>query len=254
MRRVTLSGHVVELFDAIDGLPMRRFHKYNKMVLVDAGIGSDLSALDAHLEKAAMFIKNKTPELAQTELDNLRQCVYFIHTGVSPRSLAFAVLVKSIDGKAYDDLSDKSLQEVCDMLSEVSVSETAALFEAVKKKIDDELRAYFPQMFDDAQSKEYYDDLRRHTLAVLDTIINGESDERKAVIERLSLALLRYSKPQSFSGKDNAEIAYDKQFEKMCLTLSRELNCNAKNFTVMEYYTAFEYLKEKTKKAKKNGR
>lgn len=109
-------------------------------------------------------------------------------------------------------------------------------------------------MFDDAQSKEYYDDLRRHTLAVLDTIINGESEERKAVIERLSLALLQYSKPQSFSGKDNAEIAYDKQFEKMCLTLSRELNCNAKKFTVMEYYTAFEYLKDKTKKAKKNGR
>ena len=133
MRKVTLSGHVVEIYDAIDELPMRRFHRYNKMVLVDAGIGSDLSALDAHLEKAAMFIKDKTPELAQKELENLRQCVYFIHTGLSPRSLAFAVLVKSIDGKPCDDMSDKALQEVSERLSGVSVRETAALFEAVKK-------------------------------------------------------------------------------------------------------------------------
>ena len=68
------------------------------------------------------------------------------------------------------------------------------------------------------------------------------------------MSLLHYAKPQSFTGKDNAEIAYDKQYEKMCLTLSRELNCNAKDMTVMEYYTAFEYLKEKSKKTKQNGR
>lgn len=254
MRKVSLSGHVVEIYDAIDELPMRRFHRYNKMVLVDAGIGSDLSALDAHLEKAAMFIKDKTPELAQKELENLRKCVYFIHTGLSPRSLAFAVLVKSIDGKPCDDMSDKALQEVSERLSGVSVRETAALFEAVKKKIDDELRVYFPGMFDDARDKEYYDELRRHTLAVLNTIINGETEERNALVERLSMSLLHYAKPQSFTGKDNAEIAYDKQYEKMCLTLSRELNCNAKDMTVMEYYTAFEYLKEKSKKTKQNGR
>ena len=42
MRKVTLSGHVVEIYDAIDELPMRRFHRYNKMVLVDAGIGSEI--------------------------------------------------------------------------------------------------------------------------------------------------------------------------------------------------------------------
>ena len=52
MKTVKIGEYTVEIYDAIDELPMLRFHKYNKMLLVDAGIGSDLQDFDTHIEKA----------------------------------------------------------------------------------------------------------------------------------------------------------------------------------------------------------
>ncbi|MCM1077875.1 MAG: hypothetical protein NC344_06895 [Bacteroidales bacterium] len=79
---------------------------------------------------------------------------------------------------------------------------------------------------------------------MLDTIINGESDRRRKEIDMLSMELIMYSKPDVFTGSDSAEIRYDKQFEKMCLTLSQHLNIDPKMFTVLEFYNAYEHLVE----------
>lgn len=248
MRTIQLGKHSVEIYDAIDELPMTRFHKYNKMLLVDSGIGSDLADFDRHIERAMIYCRSKNPELASTELDNLRQNVYFIQMGISPRHLAFAVLIKSIDGKSCDDLSDEGLQKIVDTFADVAIKDITATIEAVKKKIDEELQMYFPRLFDDASSKEYFDELRRRTLLVLDSVVNGESNDKIAEIDRITTELLTYNKPQVFTGADNMEIAYDKQFESMCLTLSQHLNVNPKKYTVLEYYNAYEYIKEIIKK------
>lgn len=50
MKNVQIKGMNVELYDSIEDLPIMRFHKYNKMLLVDAGVGSDLSDLDRHID------------------------------------------------------------------------------------------------------------------------------------------------------------------------------------------------------------
>lgn len=63
-----------------------------------------------------------------------------------------------------------------------------------------------------------------------------------------------YNKPQIFSGSDNLEISFDKQFEKMCLMLSQHLNVNPKNYTVLEYYNAYEYIKDMMKQKAKNAK
>jgi hypothetical protein len=103
---------------------------------------------------------------------------------------------------------------------------------------------YFPKSFDDASVKEYYDRLKKHTLLMLDSIINGDDSDKSEEIEKITTLLITYSKPQSFNGSDSVEIAYDKQFENMCLLISQHLHVNAKNFTVLEYYNAFEYIKQ----------
>ena len=252
MKTVKIGERTVEIYDAIDELPMLRFHKYNKMLLVDAGIGSDLQDFDTHIEKAIRYARSKTPELAAIELDNMRQNVYFIQTGISPKHLAFAVLVKSIDGEPYNDLSDDGLQKVVDMFGDVPVKELTAQMEAVKKKIDEELRLYFPRIFDDAALKEYFDQLKERTVILLRTIIAGEATETDAKrIDEITAELITYFNPQSFSGADSVEIRYDKQFENMCLILSQNLHVDPKRFTVLEYYNAFEYIKEQAKKANK---
>ena len=254
MRTTQIGKYKVEIYDAIEDLPMQRFHKYNKMLLVDAGIGSDLADFDRHIEKAMLYAKGKTPELAAVELENMRQNVYFIQSGISPRCLAFAVLVKSIDGKEQNDLSDDALQNIVNMFSDVPIKEITANIEAVKKKIDDELQMYFPRLFEDSTIKEYFDELRRRTLLVLDSIVNGETPEKTEQIEKITMELLTYNKPKVFTGADSMEISHDKQFERMCLLLSQHLNVNPKQYTVLEFYNAFEYMQEMLKEQAKKGK
>lgn len=252
MKTVLINNKKVELYDSIEDLPIIRFHKYNKMLLVDAGIGSDLADFDRHIEKAIRYAAGTKPDLAIAELQNLRQNVYFVQSEMSPRYLAFAVLVKSIDGTPCDDLSDDGLQKTISLFSDVPHSEITSQLETVKKKIDDELRLYFPRLFDDAQVKEYYDKLKQRTIAVLRTIIDGRATEEDAKeIDNITGELITYFNPQEYSGSDGVEIRQDRQFENMCLLLSQNLHVEPKKFTVLEYYNAFEFIKEQAKKANK---
>lgn len=252
MKECIINKHNVVLYDSIDELPMLRFHKYNKMLLVDAGVGSDLADFDKHIEKAIRYAHSKTPQLAAVELENMRQNIYFIQSEVSPRYLSFAVLVKSIGGNPCNDLSYDGLQKIVDLFADVPNAELTAHLEAVKKKIDEELRLYFPRIFDDAALKEYFDQLKERTVILLRTIIAGEATETDAKrIDEITVELITYFNPQSFSGADSVEIRYDKQFENMCLILSQNLHVDPKRFTVLEYYNAFEYVKEQARKAQK---
>lgn len=252
MKNVQIKGMNVDLYDSIEDLPIMRFHKYNKMLLVDAGVGSDLSDFDRHIEKVIRYLNSPTPNMATVELENMRQNIYFIQSEVSPRHLAFAVLVKSINGKPRNDLSDDGLQQTMSLFKDVANSEIIAHLEAVKKKIDDELRLYFPRLFDDATLKEYYDKLKQRTIVVLRTIIDGLATEADAKeIDDITAELITYFNPQMFTGSESVEIRHDRQFENMCLILSQNLHVDPKKFTVLEYYNAFEYIKEQAKKANK---
>ena len=250
MRTTQLAGHKVELYDGIDELPIIRFHAFNKAMLIDSGIGSTLTEWDNHIEKAIRFLRTEKPDLAEKELNNLRQNVYFIQSEISPKYLAFAALVSKIDGKAYNDMSPDGLAKVVSLLSDVPNGELTAQLEAVKKKIDEELELYYPKVFEDSTVKEYYDQLKQRAVLMLDDIIDGK-DVRRDEIEDLTAKLITYTKPQSFEGTDSLEIAYDKQFENMCLILSQNLNVRPKEFTTLEYYNAFEYIKDMNKKQQK---
>ena len=86
---------------------------------------------------------------------------------------------------------------------------------------------------------------------MLDAIIKGDESDKREEIDHITTLLLTYTKPKSFSGSDSVEIQYDKQFENMCLILSQNLHVDPKRFTVLEYYNAFEYVKEQARKAQK---
>lgn len=251
MRTETICGRKVEIYDSIEELPMARFHRYNKYLLVDAGVGSDIASFDSHLEKAIAYVRSSKADLAEAELDNLRQCVYMVQTQVSPRYLSFAALVKSIDGQPCDDISDDGLQRVVERLNNAPIGRLTAILEAVKKKIDRELQTYFPRLFDSATTKECLDLMRRRALLQLDEIIEGENEKRTAQIERLTDELLMYHKPQQFAGADSVEVAHDKHFERMNLLLSQNLNVDPKRYTVLEYYNAFELLHDQMKEQEK---
>jgi hypothetical protein len=254
MKEVELKGHKVTLYTSIEELPMARFHKYNKCLLIDAGIGSDMSSVDGHIERVVRYVRADKREDAGKELENLRQNIYMILQGMSPSHLSFACLVASIDGKDCTDMSDEGLQRIVDLLGDVPVSDVTAESDAVKKKIDDELTVYFPSIFDDSRSKEYYDKMKERAIAMLDEIIKGRTEEREARIERLTDELVTFMKPRTFTGMGSVEIEYDRQFEDMCLLISQNLHTDPKRMTVLEYYNAYQYIERQAKEQKRQNK
>lgn len=252
MVKVKIGKHTVEMYNTIEELPIVRFHKYQKLLLVDAGVGSDIAAFDQRIEKTRRFLMAGKPEQAQQELENMRQCVFLIQSGVNPKHRAFAALITKIDGQDCTDIGDDALAAITEKLNDVPESELTAQLEAVKKKIDGELTLYFPALFNDSDVKEYYDILRKRTLEILNGIVAGVDDPAGAeIVDKLTTALITYSNPKMFTGSDGVEIQFDRQFENLCLVLSEQLHVEPKKYSVLEFYNAFDFVKERAKQAEK---
>lgn len=245
MKTLKIGKHKVTIYDAISELPITRFHVYNKMLLVDSGVGSDITDFDSHAERIIAFLQKKDTENAIKELQNMRQNIYFIQQALSPKNLAFAALVKEIDGKPFDNISDDGLKQVTAMFTNEKITEIDKPLREAKKKIDTDLQTYFPALFGDSSEKEYFDLLLKRTKAVLTGIV--EKKDNSANIDAITIELMTYVKPRDFAN-ENIELLVDRQFEKICLMLTENLHCEPKKYTVLEFYSAFDYLKEKTKK------
>lgn len=100
-----------------------------------------------------------------------------------------------------------------------------------------------------AESKEYYELVRRKALLQLDEI-ETETDHREE-IAALDSQKVRVEKPRIFRGDKNAEVLYDKNFVGCCIAIAQNLNMDAKRMTVLEYYRAIEVLEEQQKQLKK---
>lgn len=87
MKTTKIGERAVVLYDSIDELPILRFHAYNKMLLIDAGVGSDLNDWDAHIEKAIRFIRKEKPDLAEKELVICGKTFISIQSAISPKYL-----------------------------------------------------------------------------------------------------------------------------------------------------------------------
>ncbi len=242
MKTVNIRGKRVELYDSIDELPIRRFHKFNKYMLIDSGIGSDLNDIDTHIYKIMRFINMDDKYNANTQLENLRQSLYMILQENNIKHLSFITLIKSIDGVELIDLSDDNIRSLSEMFNEKPVTFINKLITAIKKKVDDELELYFPGYFDDTAVKEYYDKMRERALLQIDSIINNK--DNTTLINTIEDFLVNLAKPKTFSGNKSIEISYDKHFEEMCLYLKKETGADADTMNVLQFYNAFEYIKK----------
>lgn len=242
MKTVVINNKVLKLYDSIDEMPIVNFQKYNKYLLIDSGIGSDADDIDKHIVKIAKFIKASDTKKALQELQNMRQNIYMINNSVSPKYLAFAALIYSINGREVTDLSDENLKSILSDLKNVKHSWLISLLEKLKKKVESELEMYFPSNFTDSREKDVYDKLKIRTLLMLEQLITGES--RETEIENIDRVMLNFYKPQSFSGENSVEIQYDKQFESSCLLIAQKVGLDAKKMTALQFYNALDIIKK----------
>lgn len=249
MKTIKAGGHKLEIYDSIDELPVKRFHKFNKYMLVDSNIGSDLNDITASVQRIEAFVVKNDAKNALQGLANLRESLFLIAQEKNIRHLSFMPLIKSIDGQPVTDISDENLERLLAMFKNEKVNWFIRLIESVKKKIEDELGVYFPGRFDDSAIKNYYERVLKRARLQLAQIVEGQDNSKS--IQQIDDYLLMLVKPKIFHGSKNAEVLYDKQFEEMCVYLKDQSGFIVDDkTTVVEFYTAFEYVKEKNRPRK----
>lgn len=241
MKSLLINKKIVRVYDSIDEMPIINFQKYNKYLLIDSGIGSDADDIDAHIIKIAKFIKANNSKKALQELQNMRQNMYMVNSEISPKYLAFAALIHSIDGKEVNDLSDDGLKKLLQGLKDIKHSKVINFLLWLKKKVTNELETYFPGDFVNPKEKEAYDKLKNRTLLVLDSIINNTDNTKQ--IESIDTMMLNMHAPKVFIGSESVEVKYDKQFESTCLLIAQKTNMDARKMTVLQFYNAIDNIK-----------
>ena len=242
MKKVVINNTVLELYDGIEELPIVNFQKFNKYMLIDSGIGSDFEDVNNHISTLAHLVKSSDKAKALQELQNMRQNMFMIISNISPKHMAFAAFIHSVNGQKVTDLSDENLKRILDSLRTVKRSKIIDLLTELKKKVQTELVLYFPAEFNSAKNKEAYDQIKRRTLLVLEGITTGKDMAEE--IEKIDATLFAGYKPKSFAGADSAEIEHDKGFETSCLLISQELHIDAKTLTTLAFYSALETIKK----------
>ena len=241
MKSLLINKKIVRVYDSIDEMPIINFQKYNKYLLIDSGIGSDADDIDAHIVKIAKYIKSNNNRKALQELQNMRQNIYMVNSEISPKYLAFAALIHSVDGKEVNDLSDDGLKKLLQDLKEVKHSKVIDFLLWLKKKVTSELEIYFPGDFVNPKEKDAYDKLKQRTLLVLDSMINDTDNSEQ--IETIDMIMLNMHSPKSYIGSESVEIKYDKQFESTCLLIAQKTSMDARKMTVLQFYNAIDNIK-----------
>lgn len=131
------NGKKLVVYDSIHDLPITRFHLFNKYAMIDAGIGSNIDDVDRQVNNLREMNRRGDTNNLDMALMNFQQELRFIMQKVNPSTMTFAVMVKSIDGKEMNDLSDLGIENVITMLGKegISYGMIKGIIEFVKKKL-----------------------------------------------------------------------------------------------------------------------
>lgn len=244
MRTLNLNNMEIKVYDCIDELPIVNFQKYNKYIMLDAGLGSDIDSVDQHITNIARLI-NTDKKKAMQELQNMRQNMHLIVNELSPKYMAFASLIHSINGEVVSDLSDENLKSIIEKINRVKNYKIIDLLLWLKKKLYIELEQYFPEEFGiNAIEKGMYDKIKLRTILILKSISEDDDSKYAHDIQCLNDELFNNYNPSNFIGKNSVEIRYDKQFESACVLISQKLNVDAKKMNTLAFYNAISVIQK----------
>lgn len=142
MLKQKLNGCVLEMYDSIDSAPIENYINFNRLTMIESGIGSDQNAIINHQNAIQRYcVKGDTESLAR-EFNNYQQCLTFVMSNISPHMMSFAALIHTIDGKVLEDFSDENLQTALKQLSKkgLTVRIVESFLEFVKKKLTPSLK------------------------------------------------------------------------------------------------------------------
>lgn len=243
MRDITLNGVHLTVAESLEELSARAFNMYNKYLLIDAGIGGDIEALDAHLVRVLTFIE-KDPQKAMLEIQNIRENVFLINTGVNPKHMAFCALILKIKGEAVINYTETGIKETLSKIQDISHVSIDQLLQDLKKKISGEITLFFKVT--NLVEQEAVSLILSRVKVILEGVITSDVVTDK--IKTLDYSLMLLNPPKSFSGDTSVEIAHIKDFESTVLFIQTETNTSVESMNALQYLNAIEFLRKKYKK------
>jgi hypothetical protein len=251
------NHHIIECFDSIQDTSIVRYQKFNLNLLIDSGIGSDMSAIGSRIGsiKSLVFVDaNK----ANVELDNLYQSISFVIANLSPKYRAFVCTIKSINGRLIDEseLTDDGITRIIKELENNKIihSKIEQIVNAVKKNYEKEFETFFPELVNTGKSIEHYQYLKDRVLLVLKRI-QTKGEELKIDIDKqiktIDNFFIESLNPKVFHGSKGMEVQMINNFENTCTMLEvHKFATDAKKLMTIAFYQRLENLKKNLAKKK----
>ncbi len=252
MKKIVLGEdkkNVVEFYNSAELIPMKRYQRFNKFLMIDNDVGSDFADFNKRSVKAIEYLKKGMKEDAVLELENRRQMVYNAYMEYSPKNRALAILVKSINGEECTDYSSDGLDEIIDKLDKLGFTykQVQDTVDEVKKKIENELKNYFPKKFNNYDSVEYNVQLIRKLKVELGQIITGVEQKEKLFKAEKNLLNLDKANSWNINNAGNMEREMEVEYTKFVYAVQEHTNEDLNNVTAFRFYALVEYVEQKNK-------
>lgn len=251
--KIKKGKHIVEVYDSIAELPIKRFHKFTKYQMYSLDIGSSFEDYDSRMKKTYEYLHSGLIQEAIQELNNKRMTVFNAMNEFTPLGKCLAVLVKSIDKRKYTELNEDVLDDVVQRLDEIGFTyeDVVNAINSAKKKLDYECSVYFPTEF----SKRLNDNVLRKamvSIAVCDYIINP-TEETESEADEAQKEYLVVNSPNEWNTNvaGNLEQKIETEFSMFGISIASETKQNLNTMTVFDFYSTVVMLKERHKNRKK---
>ncbi|MCC3156426.1 hypothetical protein LJ737_04210 [Hymenobacter sp. 15J16-1T3B] len=250
MKTLALTApHTISVYESMHELPVLRHAEFQVYRLYETGIGGDDGAISRHFAQLHQFLAAGRVDDAIDQAANLQYAHDFAVDRFAPNSLAFGCLVAAVDGEPATDLSEAGLRALLARLDGLglTVGHVQEVVDAVKKKVQSELSAAFPQRYgDDAQGLATAQQLRRRLLAVCDYLAT-EAPEHLAVVAQVDAWLLDQQRPPCFDDGAPANVVQQmrRSFGHLCATLADHGTPQPELLTVFQFETRVDYLQQK---------
>lgn len=118
MKKIDLFGvNTFEIYQNSSELPAVRYKEFQKFLLMDAGIGSDIASVNERFAALFKFLAAKKIDESMREAENLYYTHFSILDQINYTQMALGVLIHSINGQVLTDFSTDKVRAYVDELS-----------------------------------------------------------------------------------------------------------------------------------------
>ena len=138
MKKVKINRRLnLVLYDGINEMPMGNFREFNRFVMLDAGLGSDIQDIDNKFAAVIKFIMQGKKEEGAKELINTRQAIALVLNGTNLKQMSFVPFIHTLNGERVTDLSEEGAREVLRRMEQAMVTQgwVIEMLGGLKKKL-----------------------------------------------------------------------------------------------------------------------